>query len=191
MKLKPIAFLLILVLAGCTSGSSPESSKTSNHNLDLANQFIEAFYSFNEDSLKSVLSKAVESQPNILFYQKWAECANYKIFAKNDFILKGDTLISCPITVEDDLMSALNIEFNVTDSFHISILNQQIVSVETTSNDLDVYYEAKDWVKTNHSNLIEVPCIGIWEGGPTPCECVKGMIQGLTLFTEQKASSSH
>ena len=186
MKLKPTVFSLILILTGCMGGSQSESATHSNDNLDLANTFIDAFYSFNEDTLKSVLSNAVDSQPGILYYQKWAECGNYKILARNEFIVKGDTLISCPITVKDDLMDALNLDFNVTDSFHISILDRQIVSVQTTSNDPDVYYEAKDWVKANQPDLIEVPCIGIWEGGPTPCECVKGMVKGFALFTEQK-----
>ena len=173
------------------AGSQTKNSEnqTLTNNLDLANNFIEAFYSFDEDTLKSILSGAVDSQPSILYYQKWAECANYEIFEKNDFVTKGDTLITFPITVKDDLMGALNINFNVTDSFHISIFNNQIISVQTTSNDLDVYYKAKAWVKENQPDLIEVPCIGIWEGGPTPCECVKGMIKGFALFTEQRNSS--
>ena len=186
MKQKLTAIALILILAACKSGTQSEIPNSSNDNVALANKFIDAFYSFNEDTLKSILSKAVDSQPSILYYQKWAECANYEIFARNDFILKNDTLISCPITVKYDLMGSLNIDFNVTDSFHISILNDRIVSVKTTSNDLDIYYDAKDWVKTNQPELIEVPCIGIWEGGPTPCECVKGMVEGFSLFTAAK-----
>jgi len=183
MKLKLITLTVILILSGCQSGPQSEIPNSPNSNVDLANKFVDAFYSFNEDRLKSILNKAIDSQPSILYYQKWAECANYEIFARNEFIVKNDSLISCPITVKDDLMGALNIDFNVTDSFHISILNDQIVSVQTTSNDLDVYYEAKDWVKTNQPELIEVPCIGIWEGGPTPCDCVKGMVKGFSLFT--------
>jgi hypothetical protein len=186
MKLKLIAIALISILSGCKSGSKSDIPNSSNSNVTLANKFIDAFYSFNEDTLKSTLNKAMASQPSILYYQKWAECANYEIFERNDFIMKNDSLISCPITVKDDLMGALNIDFNVTDSFHISILNNQIVSVQWTSNDIDVYYEAKDWVKANQPELIEVPCIGIWEGGPTPCECVKGMVKGFSLFTAAK-----
>ncbi|MEP1093741.1 MAG: hypothetical protein ABJG78_01450 [Cyclobacteriaceae bacterium] len=186
MKPKLITITLILILWGCKSGSQSEISNNSNSSVDVANKFIDAFYSFNEDTLKSILNKAIDSQPSILYYQKWAECANYKIVARNEFIVKNDSLIACPITVKDDLMGALNIDFNVTDSFHISILKNQIVSVQTTSNDLDIYYEAKDWVRTNQPELIEVPCIGIWEGGPTPCECVKGMVEGFSLFIAAK-----
>ncbi len=191
MKLKLINITLILILWGCKSGSQSEIITSSSSHIHLANKFIDAFYSFNEDTLKSILNKAVDSQPSILYYQKWAECAHYEIVERNEFIEKSDSLMSCPITVKDDLMGALNIDFNVTDSFHISIINNQIVSVQTTSNDLEIYYEAKDWVKMNQPELIEVPCLGIWEGGPTPCACVKGMVKGFSLFTEERAYNSH
>ena len=180
MKSRLILYSLLLTLVHCKPTSSIE---TSQDNTDLATQFINTFYSFDSDSLKSILDQAKTSQPGILYYQKWAECANYKIAKRNDFITKNDSLIICPITVKDDLMGALNIDFNVTDSFHITIVNKQIVSVQTSSNDLDVYYEARDWVKENQPDLIAVPCIGIWEDGTTPCECVKGMIKGYAAFS--------
>ncbi len=181
MKAKLLLYSLLLTLVDCKPGSSIE---TPNDNADLANQFVDTFYSFDTDSLKSILNQAKASQPGILYYQKWAECANYEIAKRNDFIIKNDSLIICPITVKDDLMGALNIDFNVTDSFHITIVNKQIVSVQTSSNDLDIYYEARDWVKENQSELIAVPCVGIWEDGPTPCECVKGMVKGYEAFSK-------
>lgn len=36
-------------------------------NTDIANEFIDAFYSFNRATLTKVLSNAEESQPNIFF----------------------------------------------------------------------------------------------------------------------------
>jgi hypothetical protein len=143
---------------------------------------VDAFYSFNRDSLESKLSLAKESQPSILYYQKWAECGNYKIVARGDYIEKTDSLVLVPVTVKDDLMGALNIDFNVTDTFHLSIRNGKIHSVQTSSNDPDEYYKAKEWVKLNRPDLVEKACEGIWEGGPTPCECVQGMVKGFAEF---------
>lgn len=151
-------------------------------NIDIANKFIDAFYSFNSDTLTKVLSNAKESQPNILYYQKWAECGNYKVIKRHDCIIQNDSLVICSITVKDDLMGALEIDFNVTDVFHITIVKGQIHSVETSSNDPDLYYKAKEWVKLNRPELIEIPCEGIWNGGPTPCECVKAMVKGFGEF---------
>jgi hypothetical protein len=64
----------------------------------------------------------------------------------------------------------------------LTINKGQIQSVQTSSNDPDVYFIAKEWVKKNRPELIEEPCKGIWEGGPTPCDCVKAMVKGFTEF---------
>jgi hypothetical protein len=173
----------ILMLVGCTTATRTD---TLDHNLVLASRFIDAFYSFNRDSLQSALSSATQSQPEILYYQKWAECANYKIIDRTHYFNKSDSVVIFPVTVKDDLMGALAVDFNVTDTFHISIQNGRILSVKTSSNDLDVYYEAKEWVNLNRPDLVEKACEGIWEGGSTPCECVLGMIKGFVEFSENR-----
>jgi hypothetical protein len=95
-------------------------------------------------------------------------------------------LIICPITVKDDLIGALNIDLNVTDTFHLTVINGQIRLVQTSSNDPDLYYKAKEWIRINRPELIEEPCKGIWDGGPTPCECVRAMVEGFTLFMDSE-----
>lgn len=162
------------------------SCNTSDKNIDLGNRFVDVFYSFNKESLRSLLSSAGKSQPEILYYQKWAECANYRIIDRTQAFERTDSTIVFPVTVKDDLMGALAIDFNVTDTFHITVRNKKIVSVRTSSNDLPDYYEAKEWVKKNRPELVEKACEGIWEGGPTPCECVLGMIKGFAEFTAQR-----
>lgn len=99
-------------------------------------------------------------------------------------------MIICPITVKDDLIEALKIEFNVTDTFHITIINKKIRSVTNSSNDPDVYYKAKEWVKRNRPELIEKRCEGIWDGGPTPCECVQAMVKGFGQFIDSTSKES-
>ena len=176
---KYVIYIFILLMAAC----KPADRST---DLDIANNFIDTFYSFDRDSLASVLSLAQGSQPNILYYQKWAECAHYKIVKRGPFISKNDSVVLCPVTVKDDLMGALDIDFNVTDTFHVSIIDGRIHSVETSSNDLDVYYDAKEWVKQNRPEYVTEQCKGIWEGGPTPCECVLGMVKGFGEFREER-----
>jgi hypothetical protein len=176
-------YILILVLASCKTATQNETHVS---NVAIANEVIDAFYSFNRDSLQLKLSSAKKSQPEILYYQKWAECANYQVVDRTRFFEKNDSMVIFPVTVKDDLMGALAIDFNVTDTFHMYIKNEKILSVKTSSNDLDVYYEAKEWVNKNRPDLVEKACDGIWEGGPTPCECVLGMIKGFAEFTEGK-----
>lgn len=184
MKIPQALCLFLLLFIGCKNDSYNEAPVRKN-NIQVANEFIDAFYSFNRDSLASVLSLAKESHPEILYYQKWAECGNYKVIKRDNFIEKSDSLVLCPVTVKDDLMGSLKIDFNVTDTFHVLILEGRIRSLKTSSNDPDAYYAAKEWVKQNRPELIATPCEGIWEGGPTPCECIQGMIKG---FTELKAT---
>jgi len=187
MSVKYAICIFILMLGSCKTSTH---SDTYASNFAVGNKFIDAFYSFNRDSLQGMLASAKKSQPEILYYQKWAECANYKIVDRHYFE-KNDSLVIFPITVKDDLMGALAIDFNVTDTFHISVHNGEIVSVKTSSNDIDVYYEAKEWVIKNRPELVEKACEGIWEGGPTPCECVKGMVKGFSEFVEIKNGPGH
>lgn len=186
MNLKRIFVIVILLISGCKNSSHSKVLTIEEANVNLASEFIDAFYSFNSDRLASSLSQAKESQPNLIYYQKWAECGNYKVVDRQEFIKENDSMIICPVTVKDDLMAALDIDFNVTDTFRITIKKGNIRSVTTSSNDPELYYTAKDWVKQNRSEIIEVPCEGIWEGGPTPCECIKAMIRGFGEFKADK-----
>ncbi|MEQ8303017.1 MAG: hypothetical protein RIB47_06470 [Cyclobacteriaceae bacterium] len=183
-------FTSLLILASlfavrCTKESKSGLSQGTTAE-EMAIQFVNAFYSFDEDSLKSVLRHAAESQPGILYYQKWAQCGNYQVVQRNDFVVKNDSLLICPVTVKDDLIGALAIDFNVTDSFHVKVIKGQIRSVYTSSNDPDLYFEAKDWVRQNRPDLIDKSCEGIWEDGTTPCECVKGMVAGFRAFNSTR-----
>ena len=82
-------------------------------------------------------------------------------------------------------MGALAIDFNVTDTFHIVLKNGKIISVWNSSNDLDEYHKATEWVHKNRPDLVKKPCEGIWNGGPTPCDCVLGMIKGFAAYKKQ------
>ena len=189
--MKKIVYLSILIFIGCKNRTNTEINMHQNDNVKIANKFIDAFYSFNEDSLKLSLSYTEKSDPSILtilYYQKWAECGNYEVLNRAECIEKNDSLVICPVTVKDNLMKALQLDLNVTDTFHIIIKDRKIRSVQTSSNDPDVYYEAKDWIKQNRPELIEKPCEDAWEGGPTPCECIKGTIQGLAEFKANEVS---
>lgn len=134
MKSKLIIYIILLLSGSCKSTLRPEAS-----NNVVANQFIDAFYSFDRDSLTSILSDAVESQPEILYYQKWAECGNYQVLNRHLCIEKNDSLVLYPVTVKDDLIGALKLDFNVTDTFHLIITEGHIRSVRTTSNDPDIW----------------------------------------------------
>jgi len=155
-----------------------------NPEVDLvtAEKFIDAFYSFDAQQLKSILSSAEDSIPLIFYYQGWAAGGNYTIVNRKPCMRDGEESISCSITVKDDLMGALGIDFDVTDTFHLSLSEGRIVSVRTSSNDLQVFHDAVNWVWRERSELVHEPCLGYFDGGPTPGKCVQAMVQGFAEF---------
>lgn len=177
-KILLLIYTSLLFIFSCRNVFNKEVYSNQSSNVDIAAEFIDAFYSFDKDTLKSILMHAKDSRHSILYYQKWAECGNYKVIKQNDFINKNDSVVQCPITVKDDLIGALEIDFNVTDTFRLTIINGQIRSIQTSSNDPDLFYEAKDWIKQNRPELIEKAC----EGSLTACECVKATVEGFIEF---------
>lgn len=179
-------YFLVLLLGGCKGISTDKTSAQLEGNTKIAHQFINAFYSFHHDSLQTLLEKAESSQPNILYYQQWAECGHYQVVDRSKYFSKNDSVVVYPVTVKDDLMKTLQIDFNVTDTFHIVVRDGAIRSVTNSSNDPEEYYAAKEWVIQNHSEEYKKACEGIWNGGPTPCECIQTILKG---FEEYRVSS--
>lgn len=186
MNLKPLLLLLIFSFCCCKNSSKSESNVNLEQQLTIANNFIDAFYSFNSNELLPLLKYAENSKAEILYYQGWAEGGNYEIIKRYPCEVKNDTLIICPVTVKDDLIKALELNLNVTDTFHIVIKNRKITTITTSSNDPPIFYEAEEWIRKNHPELINEPCKGIWEDGTTPNECVRAMVKGYSKFIAEK-----
>ena len=81
MKIKLILYALLVIISSCKNAS------IQNNNIAVANQFIDAFYSFNNDSLLSILSQTDKSKQSILYYQGWAKCGNYEIINRHGYIV--------------------------------------------------------------------------------------------------------
>lgn len=182
MYIKEAIIVSLVFLSSCKNSSPSDSWVDEEKNVVTANKFVDAFYSFSADKLKSILIYAEESKPVILYYQGWAEGGNYEIIERHPCVVRNDSLVICPVTVKDDLIGALEIDFNVTDTFHITVINGRILSVNTSSNDPPLFLEARDWVRQNRPDLIEEPCQGAWKGGPTPSDCVRAMVEGYAEF---------
>jgi hypothetical protein len=171
------------LLAACVA---PGGALRPDVNLTAAENLIDAFYSFDRNRLTQALESAKESQPKILYYQGWAEGGNYRVVKRMPCIQDGAASAHCSITVEDDLMGALGIPFNVTDTFHVSFAEGRIVAVRTSSNDLPVFAQAFKWVHRERPESVRVPCEGFFNGGPTPGECVRAMVRGFADFASSK-----
>ena len=119
--IKAVLLVFLLLVFGCKDSSHSDAEDELHKNVAAANEFIDAFYSFNSDELESTLAYAEESKPSIMYYQGWAEGGNYEIIERHPCVARNDSMVICPVTVKDDLIGALEIDFNVTDTFHVKV----------------------------------------------------------------------
>ncbi len=185
--------IVLLLLGACTDVSESlatlETPDAVAPNLSKAEAFIDAFYSFDPDRLSPMLAAAPESVQSIMYYQGWAEGGNYKVLQRGVCAVDENKLISCPITVQDDPVLALNTGFNVTDTFTLTFANGEIVKVETSSNDQPIYYEARAWVEREMPEVMSGPCKDRGAGGTTPGDCARAMTEGYRRFAASDAYS--
>ncbi len=163
---------------GLSAADSPEVAER----LSIAEALIDAFYSFDPERLAPLLTAAGESAARLLYYQGWAEGGNYRIVERGSCVADTATQVRCPITVEDDPVMALGSDFKVTDTFTITFDGTTITKVETNSDDQPIYYQAYEWVVENMPEVMEGPCRGFFDGGPTPGACAQAMTAGYRAF---------
>jgi hypothetical protein len=164
--------------------SLPETGSTIR-NLATAETFIDAFYAFDAGLLAPLLEDAPESKQGILNYQAWAEGGNYRIVDRGACAADEAGVIRCPITVQDDPVLALKTGFDVTDTFALTFVKGAIVQIDTSSNDQPIYYQAREWVKTNMPEVMEGPCKGFGtDAAATPGDCARAMTAGYRAFAE-------
>ncbi|TXS95571.1 hypothetical protein FV139_06730 [Parahaliea maris] len=165
------------VLAQASLASDQQQALEANRNT--AEAFIDAFYSFDPAQLAPLLEHADESAGKILHYQGWAEGGNYKVLQRQACEAESAWKFHCAVTVQDDPVLALQTGFNVTDTFHLTFAGQAIASIETSSNDQPIYYEAREWVEQNMPEVMAGPCA---ESAATPAACARAMTEGYKAF---------
>lgn len=175
----------------CTAGlliaaSQAYAAEDMATNLATAEGMLEAFYAFDSERLQSYLSAAGESGLGILSYQAWAEGGNYKVVNRPGCSGESASLLVCPVTVQDDPVLALEVDFNVTDTFHITFEDGVIVEVDTSSNDQPIYYEARVWISENLPEVMEGPCKRTDGMRDTPGDCARAMTDGYKQFMVAK-----
>ncbi len=179
------AIALLLGLGGCSS-KAPLQTASANPPLIAAEKLIDAFYSFDPRPLRVALTDAPASQPQLLFYQGWAEGGNYAIIERQPCQTVSEGEITCAITVRDDLIAALGTGYWVTDKFHLTILAGRIVTVRNSSNDPPDFDLALDWLRREQPDVMAGPCRGFFAGGPTPQDCVRAVVGGFRAYRAAK-----
>ncbi len=182
-----LAIALLFGLSGCAASAPPVRSAGSPP-LVAAEKLIDAFYSFDPDQLSAAMADAAGSQPQIVFYQGWAQGGNYKVLERQPCQFSGEAEVTCVITVQDDLIVALGTGFWVTDKFHLTLDGGQIVKVRTSSNDPPEFNLALAWLQRERPDVMTGPCQGFFAGGPTPGDCVRAVVRGFKGYRATKQS---
>lgn len=173
-----MAIVLNVLNSPATAGNTKNEDLTNS--LITAERFIDAFYAFNHHRLATMLTDADTTAVDILRYQGWAQGGNYQVIERGRCRADSDTgVITCAITVKDDHVQALQTGFNVTDSFHLTFMDEKLVNVTTSSNDQPVYYEARRWVKVQMPEIYAGPCN---QEHDTPQACAQAITEGFKLF---------
>jgi hypothetical protein len=182
VTLRAVTLLLASVLASSCSEKKDEARAQASP-LAAAETLIDAFYLFDPRRLRSAMSAAPGSQPEILYYQGWAQGGNYRVLDRQPCRVATPDEIACSITVKDDLITALGTGYDVTDTFHLSVDDGRIVSVRTSSNDPPEFEQALKWLRRERPELMTGPCRGFFAGGPTPRDCVRAVVKGFAEFS--------
>jgi hypothetical protein len=172
------------LLASCATPRPVPSG--ADPRLAAAEALIDAFYAFDPVRLRAALADAPKSAPVILYYQGWAEGGSYQVLDRQPCKFVTAAKASCDIKVRDDLVPALKIGFDVTDTFHLTFEDGRIVSVATSSNDPPVFKKALEWIGKERPEVLDGPCKGFFNGGPTPQACVREVIKGFSDFAALK-----
>ncbi len=178
---------ILLGAGGCAATVQPPYA-VGRLPTGAAEKLIDAFYSFDANRLRAAMADAPGSQPQIIYYQGWAQGGNYAVVERKPCRHTSADEVSCDVTVRDDLIAALKTGYWVTDTFHLTLRDGRIVKVLTSSNDPPDFDQALSWLKRERPKIMTGPCKGFFAGGPTPQACVKAVVKG---FAEYRATKLH
>lgn len=176
-----ITAVMALIASGCGT-TNPPQQVSGQPELAVAERLVDAFYSFDPHQLRAAMSDAPASQPQLLYYQGWAEGGNYVVLERKPCRAIAEGEVRCDITVRDDLIAALRTGYWVTDTFHLTFREGRIVKVRNSSNDPPDFEQALNWLKLERPNLMTGPCVGFFSGGPTPQDCVRAVVAGFAAY---------
>jgi len=171
--------LLALISISVLLIASP--SKASENDLVVAERMLDAFYNFDPQSLTLSLEPG-EDADRVLYYQAWAEAANYRIKERRACEVNEERGIVCSITVFDDFGKTL--DYTATDTFYLKVDGDRVVAASFEGDDPMIFTVLYGWMMVFRSELFEGACKDMFEGGDTPAECSKAVVQAARDFVD-------
>ena len=158
--------------------------KADDQALNLAENFITTFYSWDLNLLETLMAKDADSLA-ITYYQGWAEGANYAIKIRRP--CERDTNeISCAITVTDDFGRAMG--YTATDTFRLTISGGHVSAVTVSADDPPIFQQLQEWIMTERPEVLTGPCLDMFAGGKTPHACSTAVAKSAAEFMAHRES---
>lgn len=158
-----------------------QSATAEDTNLLAAEKMLDAFYSFDQIALAESLVPGDDAD-RVLYYQAWAQAANYRIKSRRPCVVSEEATIQCAITVFDDFGETL--DYIATDTFYLTVKDNKIVAANFEGDDPIIFSVLYLWIMVFRSELLDGPCKDMFEGGDTPAECSKGVVQAARDFVD-------
>ncbi len=170
-------WVVCCLVAGCEAGEQRPGA------VAAGEQFVDAFYAWEQKTLASLMTPGVAAD-RVLYYQGWAEAANYAVLNRRPCEMQGD-LVVCAITVTDDFGQALG--YTATDTFSLTITDGMVVDADFEGDDPPVFGALFEWLMDTRPEVFAGPCRDMFEGGLTPGACAQAVAQGARDFAAAAA----
>ena len=169
------------------SSRNNNNNEGSNHssNKSTAEEFISAFYSWDATKLKRLMAGDADAVA-ILYYQGWAEAANYKVKLRRPCRIETNEIV-CAITVTDDFGSAMGYE--ATDTFRLTLNRNKIAAVTFSGDDPTIFQELFQWITEKHPDILTGPCVNMFAGGTTPAACARAVAKAARDFMTDRGKA--
>jgi len=157
----------------------PFISSANQDDLHTAESFLDAFYTFDQSKLARFLAPNAESD-RVLYYQAWAQAANYKVKQRTPCALNVSKAIVCAVTVTDDFGQTMG--YVATDTFTMTIQENKVSAISFEGDDPPIFQQLFAWIAENRPEILEGPCKDLFAGGNTPGTCAHAVVAAAKEF---------
>jgi hypothetical protein len=166
--------------------SAEDNVHPNNQDNHIAEEFVSAFYSWDATKLKNLMTEDADTVA-ILYYQGWAEAANYKVKARRPCKVEAGEVV-CAITVTDDFGATMGYE--ATDTFRITVAEDKISAVTFSGDDPPIFEELFQWISEKRPDILTGPCLNMFAGGETPGGCARAVAEAARAFMDERLSAT-
>jgi len=157
----------------------PVMSSANHDNLQIAESILDAFYTFDQNKLTQFLVPSADAD-RVLYYQAWAQAANYKIKNRNLCVHNASKAIVCAVTVNDDFGQTMG--YVATDTFTMTIQENKVSAISFVGDDPPIFQQLFAWIAKNKPQVLSGPCKDLFNGGKTPGDCARAVVAAAKEF---------